>query len=196
MVMAGVFVASLGLTMMATTPVYSRIAGRYGPKTTIMLGMLITAIGYAAGLALMNAAWQALIITVILGFGAGLAFSSTPALITGAVDASETSAANGLNNLMRSIGSSSSSAVVGMVLADSTVRTGSVEAPTMDGFRTGFIVAIAAALIGLVLAAFLPSQRPSRPASAGSSDDTTAAAESLPGQAQSVVSEERHPQRS
>jgi hypothetical protein len=40
----------------------------------------------------------------------------------GAVDPSETGAANGLNTLMRSIGTSVSSAVIGMVLAHTSVR--------------------------------------------------------------------------
>ncbi|SCE61022.1 hypothetical protein GA0115253_1089710 [Streptomyces sp. Termitarium-T10T-6] len=102
-----------------------------------------------------------MLIAVVLGAGIGLAYSSLPALIIGAVDPSETGAANGLNTLMRSIGTSVSSAVIGMVLANTSVTTGSVEVPSMEGFRISFLIATGAVLIGLVLAAFLPSQRPS-----------------------------------
>ncbi|WP_280250122.1 hypothetical protein [Nocardia abscessus] len=66
--------------------------------------------------------------------------------------------ANGLNSLMRSIGTSISSAVVGVVLASTTQRMGSVEVPTLHGFRTSFLIAAGAALLGLVLAAFLPGR--------------------------------------
>jgi MFS family permease len=90
---------------MVTAPVYARLSAKYGPKVTLILGMLIIAIGYGAGLGLMSAAWQSLVIAVVLGAGIGLAYSSLPALIVGAVPASETGAANGLNTLMRSIGS-------------------------------------------------------------------------------------------
>ena len=120
MVVAGLLVAPLGLTMMVTAPVYARLSAKYGPKVTLILGMLIIAIGYGAGLGLMSAAWQSLVIAVVLGAGIGLAYSSLPALIVGAVPASETGAANGLNTLMRSIGTSVSSAVIGMVLAQMT----------------------------------------------------------------------------
>ncbi|MFH8344744.1 MFS transporter [Streptomyces sp. NPDC018045] len=159
MVVAGLCVAPLGLTMMLTAPVYARISARRGPKATLMLGMLIIAVGYAAGLGLMSAAWQTVIISVVVGAGIGLAYSSLPALIVGAVDPSETSAANGLNTLMRSIGTSVSSAVIGMVLAHMSAPAGAASVPTMAGFRTSFGIAAGAVAIGLALAAFLPSPR-------------------------------------
>ncbi|MGW0550666.1 MFS transporter [Streptomyces altiplanensis] len=159
MVVAGLCVAPLGLTMMFVAPVYARLSARRGPKATLMLGLLIIAVGYGAGLGLMSAAWQTVVVSVTLGAGIGLAYSSLPALIVGAVDPSETGAANGLNTLMRSIGTSVSSAVIGMVLAHTSVRTGGVAVPSMEGFRISFAIAAGAVLVGLLLAAFLPSQR-------------------------------------
>jgi MFS family permease len=159
MVVAGLCVAPLGLTMMFTAPVYARLSAKYGPKVTLILGMLIIAIGYGAGLGLMSAAWQTIIIAVVVGAGIGLAYSSLPALIIGAVDPSETGAANGLNTLMRSIGTSVSSAVIGMVLANTANHVGGVAIPTMTGFRTSFLIATGAVALGLVFALFLPSAR-------------------------------------
>ncbi|MEU3414059.1 MFS transporter [Streptomyces sp. NPDC006658] len=163
MVVAGLCVAPLGLTMMFTAPVYARLSARYGPKVTLITGLLIIAIGYGGGLGLMDAAWQTIVTSVILGAGIGLAYSSLPALIVGAVPASETGAANGLNTLMRSIGTSVSSAVVGMVLANTADNVGGVAVPTMHGFRVSFLIATAAVAVGLLLALFLPkSPRPAQ----------------------------------
>ncbi|MEU5716658.1 MFS transporter [Streptomyces sp. NPDC020403] len=188
MVVAGLCVAPLGLTMMFVAPLYARLSARRGPKATLMLGMLVIAVGYGAGLGLMSAAWQTVVIAVVLGAGIGLAYSSLPALIIGAVDASETGAANGLNTLMRSIGTSLSSAVIGMVLANTSARMGTVDVPTMDGFRTSFMIATGAVLVGLLLAAFLPSQGPARPVLlASSTDDATAAAGPMPELDRAVV---------
>jgi MFS family permease len=159
MVVAGLCVAPLGLTMMFTAPVYARLSARYGPKVTLILGMLIIAIGYGAGLGLMSAAWQTIVISVVVGAGIGLAYSSLPALIIGAVDPSETGAANGLNTLMRSIGTSVSSAVIGMVLANTAQHVGGVAIPTMEGFRTSFLIATAAVAVGVLLALGLPKRR-------------------------------------
>lgn len=156
MVVAGLCVAPLGLTMMFTAPVYARLSARYGPKTTLIIGMLIIAIGYGGGLGLMDAAWQTIVTSVVLGAGIGLAYSSLPALIVGAVPASETGAANGLNTLMRSIGTSVSSAAIGMVLANTANNVGGVEIPTMHGFHVSFLIATGAVAVGLLLAIFLP----------------------------------------
>ncbi|SCK04873.1 Arabinose efflux permease [Streptomyces sp. SceaMP-e96] len=176
MVVAGLCMAPLGLTMMFVAPLYARIAARRGPKVSLLLGMLVIAIGYGAGIGLMNAAWQTVIIAVVVGAGIGLAYSSLPALIIGAVDASETGAANGLNTLMRSIGTSVSSAVIGMVLAHMSKSVGPVTVPTMAGFRVSFLIATAAVLIGVALASFLPSQRKApRPTLVAQSTDGEAA---------------------
>ncbi|QFZ76651.1 MFS transporter [Streptomyces fagopyri] len=159
MVVAGLCVAPLGLTMMFTAPVYARISAKYGPKVTLIIGMVIIGIGYGAGLGLMSAAWQTIVIAVVLGAGIGLAYSSLPALIVGSVPASETGAANGLNTLMRSIGTSVSSAVIGMVLANTASDAGGVAIPTMHGFRVSFMIATGAVAVGLVMALCLPRQR-------------------------------------
>ncbi|MEU6842365.1 MFS transporter [Streptomyces sp. NPDC046716] len=159
MVVAGLCVAPLGLTMMFTAPVYARLSATFGPKVTLILGMLIIAIGYGAGLGLMSAPWQTIIISVVVGAGIGLAYSSLPALIIGAVDASETGAATGLNTLMRSIGTSVSSAVIGMVLANTANHVGGVAIPTLHGFRVSFLIATAAVALGVVLALFLPKRK-------------------------------------
>lgn len=160
MVVAGLCVAPLGLTMMFTAPVYARLSARYGPKVTLIIGLMVIAVGYAGGLGLMDAAWQTIVTSVLLGAGIGLAYSSLPALIVGAVPASETGAANGLNTLMRSIGTSVSSAVIGMVLANTANHVGGVAVPTMHGFRVSFLIATGAVAVGLLMALLLPGRRP------------------------------------
>ncbi|WP_344006261.1 MFS transporter [Streptomyces thermocarboxydovorans] len=160
MVVAGLCVAPLGLTMMFTAPVYARLSARYGPRATLVLGLLIIGLGYGGGLGLMSAAWQTLVTSIVLGAGIGLAYASLPALINAAVPASETGAANGLNTLMRSIGTSVSSAVIGTVLAATAHTTGGVEVPSLHGFRLSFLIATAAVAAGLLLALFLPGTRP------------------------------------
>ncbi|MFE2218217.1 MFS transporter [Streptomyces canus] len=158
MVVTGVCAASMGLAMMTVSPLAARLSAARGPKVSLMTGLVLLAVAYLAGTALLGAVWQIVLGAVLAGSGVGVAYSAMPPLILGAVDPSESGVANGLNSLMRSIGTSMSSAVVGVVLASTTQRMGSAEVPTLDGFRTSFLIAAGAALLGLVIAAFLPGR--------------------------------------
>ncbi|MEU2620608.1 MFS transporter [Streptomyces sp. NPDC007157] len=172
MVTAGMLVAPLGLTMLLTAPVYARLSAKYGPRATLILGLLVIGIGYGAGQGLMNAAWQSLVIAVLVGAGLGLAYAAQPTLIMSAVPPEETGAANGINTLMRSIGTSVSSAVVGMVLANTSQTIDGVAVPTLRGFRVSFLIATVAVAIGVVLALFLPRAGRASTARAGYKEET------------------------
>ena len=101
-----------------------------------------------------------MLVSAVIGAGIGFAYGAMPALIMGAVPVSETAAANSLNTLMRSIGTSISSAVAGVVLAQMTTTFGSVTVPSADGFRVVMVIGAGAALVALAFAAFLPGRRP------------------------------------
>ncbi|WP_246257218.1 MFS transporter [Amycolatopsis anabasis] len=159
MVAAGLAVAPVGLLMMLVSPLGARLTAARGPKASLMAGLGVLTVAYAAGLGLLGAVWQVSVIAALVGLGVGLAYAAMPALIIAAVPASETGAANGLNTLMRSIGTSSSSAVVGMVLAHMSIRFGTAEVPTMAGFRTALVLSGAAGIVGLLIAVFIPGRR-------------------------------------
>ncbi|WP_391858301.1 MFS transporter [Streptomyces silvisoli] len=169
MVVAGLCVAPGGVVMILLSPVSAKISAARGPKVSLMLGSVVIAIGYASALGLTHAVWQTLIVSAIIGGGIALAYAAMPALIMGAVPSSETAAANGLNTLMRSIGTSTASAVLGVVLSHMTQPLGGVPLPSMNGFRTSFVIACAACALALLIAAFLPgrgtrSRTPATPA--------------------------------
>lgn len=159
MLAAGLCVTPVGLLMMAASPVSARLTRSRGPKTTLIVGIVVLGVAYVAGLALLNAPWQLALFSAIAGAGVGLAYAAMPTLIINAVPASETAAANGLNSLMRSIGTSSSSAVVGMVLSGMTTRIGTITIPSLAGFRTSLLVACGACAVALVVAVFIPGRR-------------------------------------
>ncbi|MEU4311234.1 MFS transporter [Nocardia sp. NPDC024068] len=159
MLATGICAASMGLAMMIAAPLAARLSAAHGPKVTLMTGLALLAIGYLAGTTLLGAAWQIVIVAFLAGSGVGTAYAAMPALILGAIDPSESGAANGLNSLMRAIGTAMSSAVVGVVLAGTAQHVGNTEIPTLDGFRISFLIAAGAAVLGLVLAALLPGRK-------------------------------------
>lgn len=159
MLAAGLVMAPSGLVMMATAPVSAAVSKAKGPKVTLMIGALIVAAGYLINIALMAEVWHFVLVSCVIGAGIGFTYGSMPALIMGAVPASETAAANSLNTLMRSIGTSSASAIAGVVLAQMTTDFGGFALPSKDGFRTVLALGAGAALLAFVVASFIPRQR-------------------------------------
>jgi MFS family permease len=160
MLTAGLVLAPSGLVMMATAPLSATISKTRGPKITLMLGALVVSAGYALGIVLMAEVWQLIIVSAVIGAGIGLAYGAMPGLIMAAVPVSETAAANSLNTLMRSIGTSISSAVAGVILAQMTMSLGPVTVPSQNGFRLILAIGSGAALVALAIAAFLPNRTP------------------------------------
>ncbi|MFE1935349.1 MFS transporter [Streptomyces sp. NPDC059474] len=173
MVMAGLYFAPMGVAMMLVSPLSARINAAKGPKVSLVIGLIVIGATYGAGLVMMDYIWQIVVLSTALGVGIGIAYSAMPTLIVSAVPAAETGAANGLNTLMRSIGMSTSSAVVGVILAHQTTDFGGVALPSKDGFQTSFLVACAASVGGLLIALFLPARR--RAGVAGSGPVATSA---------------------
>ncbi len=158
--------------MMLLSPLSARVSRRWGPKVALLLGTVVIAAGYAATLGLMHSAWQVVIGSSVIAAGVGLAYAAMPALIMTSVPPSETAAANGLNALMRSIGTSASSAVISVVLAHMTVSVGALVMPSLRGLQVAIIIAGAVAVLGALITNFIPGRsRPARPAGGAISDD-------------------------
>jgi len=158
---AGLVMVPSGLVMMVAAPLSATVSRRTSPRVTLMIGALTVAVGYALGVFFMGSVWQLCVVTGVIGAGIGFAYGSLPQLIMSAVPVSETSAANGFNTLVRSVGTSVSSAVAGAVLAGSATIVGTVSVPSQGGFQTILVVGSAAALVSLLIAALLPRQVPS-----------------------------------
>ncbi|MFD9737695.1 MFS transporter [Umezawaea sp. NPDC059074] len=156
MFVVGLVLAPSGLVMMAMAPISARITRTSGPRTTLIIGTLVVAFGYALNLVLMSQLWQLVLVSSVIGAGIGLAYGSMPSLIMANVPVTETAAANSLNTLMRSIGTSVSSAVAGVVLSQLTVPFGPAVVPSLTGFRVIIAIGAGAALVSAAVAAFIP----------------------------------------
>ncbi|MGV0646128.1 MFS transporter [Mycolicibacterium sp. XJ879] len=157
MFQAGLWLAPGGLAMMVSAPIASRVAAARGPKFTLIVGSLIVSGSYLAGLVMIGSAWQVSVFNVLVSIGVGFAFASMPALINAAVPISETAAANGINALARSLGTSISSAVVGAVLAGMTISVAGQAYPTLTALRIALVIAAAMAALAALLAVLIPA---------------------------------------
>jgi MFS family permease len=145
--------------MMAMSPVAGKVQRRWGAKALLIIGAVVLALAYGLALIFHTEAWQILAVNVVLGVGVGLGYAAMPALIMQAVPLRETGAANGLNALMRSLGTSIASAVAGAILALSVTTAGGVTGPSEGGFLLTLTLGLGAAVVCVIVAAFIPRRR-------------------------------------
>ncbi|MFI7402596.1 MFS transporter [Streptomyces sp. NPDC049541] len=156
---AGLVMAPSGLVMMAIAPASAALSKARGPKASLMLGSLIVAVGYGLQILLMSEVWQFVLVSCVIGSGIGFTYGAMPALIMGAVPPSQSGAANSLNTLMRSIGTSTASAVAGVILSQMTTDLGGAPLPSENGFKTVLAIGGGAALLAFAVASFIPRHR-------------------------------------
>ncbi|MGW1622211.1 MFS transporter [Streptomyces sp. NPDC002172] len=159
MLAVGLVLAPQGLVMMAMSAVSAALTKAKGPKVTLMIGALIVAAGYALNIVMMSEVWHLVLVSCIIGAGIGFTYGALPALIMGAVDPSQTGAANSLNTLMRSLGTSFASALAGVILAQMTTDFGGHALPSENGFKVVMAIGAGAALLAFAVAALIPKHR-------------------------------------
>lgn len=175
MIQMGLWMAPMGLGMMAVSGLGAKISYHRGPKATLVLSGLVIAAGYGAAALILatlgNRApgpadgtmilWTLVLLcaaVAVVGCGIGLAFGAMPALIMSAVPATEKASANGLNALMRSLGTTTSAAVIGALLGAMTQQVGGVPVPTHTGFLVALLCGAGAALVAAGIAALIPAR--------------------------------------
>ncbi|MEU0743725.1 MFS transporter [Streptomyces sp. NPDC006134] len=159
MLAAGLWMAPGGVMMMIVSPLGGKLINARGPKFTLICGALVIAVGYGMALPLMGTAWGLMLVGIVINSGVGLAYGAMPALIMSAVPVSETAAANGFNTLMRSLGTTIGSAVIGVVLAQMTITLGGHTLASEDGFRTGLLIGCGVAVASAAVALLIPAVR-------------------------------------
>jgi MFS family permease len=145
-----------GVTIMAASPMAAIIAARMSARAALGIGAIIMALSYLLGAWLLHTVFQVLLCTAVAGIGVGLSFAASAMLITAAVPASETAAANGINQLVRMCGQAAGSAVAGAVLATMTMPFAGGESPSLAGIRTAMLLAAAGSGLAAVCALLIP----------------------------------------
>ncbi len=155
---AGACMLPGGLLMVLLAPVSAAITKRSGARTTLIVGALVIATGYVARVYLTSAIWQLILGASFVSMGTAIAYAAMPTLIMRAVPITETASANGLNTLVRAIGTSVSSSVVAAILTSVTITVGGLVLPSLAAFRHIFWLSALAALIAAGVALALPSR--------------------------------------
>jgi MFS family permease len=155
-VQSGLTLLPSGLAMLALSPVSAKMSAAFGPKITLAVGATVVALGFGMRIVLVGSLWEIVLGTTVAGAGTGIAYAAMPSLVLRGAPASELAAANGLNALARSVGSSLASAVGGTVLAAHVIMLGQYALPSLTGYRILFGLSAGAALLGAVVSLVIP----------------------------------------
>ncbi|WP_393087364.1 MFS transporter [Streptomyces sp. LN704] len=159
---AGLCLLPSGVLMLLLAPVAARIINSWGAARVLTVGALVIAAGLVFRIVAVGALWEVVLGSSIIGAGTGVAYAALPSLINVHTPLPQLAAANGINALARSLGSSLASAVGGALLSALTLRIGGFELPSLAAYRVLFAVcagaAVAAAVIGLVVSAGTPTR--------------------------------------
>ena len=155
-VVGGLCLLPSGLVMLLLSPLAARLIRSWGAHRTLAFGALILAVGWVARIMLTDSIWQIVVGTTIVGAATGIGYAAMPALINRNTPPTEISAANGLNSLARSLGSSLASAIGGSLLTASTVVVAGFALPSLGAYRALFAACAVAAVLAGVAALCIP----------------------------------------
>ncbi|MDV8149921.1 MFS transporter [Arthrobacter sp. B10-11] len=153
---AGLCMVPSGLAMVVFAPVSGAIIRRFGGKSALIAGAAVMVVGYVGRVFFWDSIASVIIGSTVVSIGTAIAYAAMPTLIMGAVPITETASANGLNSLVRSIGTSTSSAAVAAVLTSVTLTVGSARLPSFEAFKDVFWMAALASAASMVAAVFIP----------------------------------------
>ncbi|WP_328526476.1 MFS transporter [Kribbella sp. NBC_00359] len=159
-VVSGLCLLPGGVAMVLLSPVSARISAARGPRFTLAIASVLMAAGYVVRLFTSGSIAGIVAGATVVSAGTAVAYSALPALIMHAVPVTETAAANGLNTLMRTIGSAICSTIVAIVLAGVTISRAGQVAPALSAYLIVFVIAGLAAVVAAGLVLLIPARRP------------------------------------
>lgn len=153
---AGLAMLPGGILMVLMAPVSASVTRRFGARITLIAGLGITGLGYVVRVLLDASLAQLVLGVAVVSVGIAVSFAAMPVLIMQSVPISETAAANGLNTVVRSIGTSTCSATVAAVLTAGTVAGGLY--PSEGALHSMSWLAAVAAFLGAGVAFLIPAR--------------------------------------
>ena len=153
---AGIAMLPTAIAAFLFAGVSGRVTKKFGARVTICIGMTVVALGFISRIFLTASLFQIILAASIVSAASTFAAAAMPTVIMGNVPITETAAANGLNTVVRNIGSTMGSAVVTALLAASTIVVLGRQLPELLAFQHVFIFTAVTSLIAAVAALALP----------------------------------------
>lgn len=144
------------LLLVAMAPVNGSLLNVLGGRPVLLMGLVVMAAGYVCRVFLHADEMQILIAATVVSLGSGLAYAAMPVIIMRSVPDSITAAANGLNALLRQIGTAASSAIVAGAIAADVLIIDGIGYPAWSAIAGLDMLAVSVCIAGVVLATLIP----------------------------------------
>jgi EmrB/QacA subfamily drug resistance transporter len=149
----GLYLLPGSILMLAAGPGAGLLGRRVGSKWPLAIGMALISLATATLAALHGAPWQVVVAMAGLSVGVAFAFASMAALITEAVEPTETGIATGINTVMRTVGAVVGAQIGAAILTAETLA--GTDVPTEGAYVSAFALSAVAAAIAAVVALFV-----------------------------------------
>ena len=151
-----VFLLPGALAGFLTALVSGRYIDRFGARAVLVVGIAVGIVGFALLALAHSAPWQVIAAGVLVNVYISLAYGALPSLVVREVDIGETGVATSMNAIARTVGASTSAAMVAVLLG----RNGTGRPPE-SSYTIIFGMGAVTGLIALILiAASRPRLRP------------------------------------
>ncbi|UVI36649.1 MFS transporter [Brevibacterium spongiae] len=149
---AGLAMLPNAAAMFGVAPLTAWIAEHWGPRLVLALGGIVTAIGYLLRLVGSPSGAMVIVWATVIGIGVGIGYAALPMLIVRCAPGPQIGEANGVNALVRAIGTSIASAGVAAIGSIMAVSVEGVPVPSVAAFATISVVAGVGGLATVVCA--------------------------------------------
>ncbi|HEU5469467.1 MAG TPA: MFS transporter [Actinophytocola sp.] len=161
---AGIAQAPTGISMLIFAPLSARLSNAHGAQLTLLVGCVLLAATNLVQAMLPGSLLLVVMIITVAAAGTALTYAAMPTVIMEEAPPTETSAANGLNTVMRTIGTSTCSAAMGAILVTFTMTADGQVLPAPAAYQLAFGIAAGCSAVAAVLACFLVALRRRRTA--------------------------------
>src|SRR6478752_6923065 len=153
---AGLAMVPGGLAMVAFSPVSGKMINTLGGRITLITGCAIMAVAYFGRVFLDHSLASIIIGSTVVSIGSAISYAAMPSLIMANVPITETASANGLNALLRALGTSTASAVIAGLLTAVTITVNGVTVTSPAAFTITYWLAGAVSLLACGIVWLVP----------------------------------------
>src|ERR1700678_3850401 len=158
--LSGLILLPSSVAMFVVGIASGRLTSRFGAKTVLVAGALISIIPFVLLTFAHHSEWEILLAMVLQGVGCGMAYAAMSNLVVQGVPPEQTGVASGMNANIRTIGGSIGAAVMASIVT-AGVHPGKL--PLGSGYIHGFIMLGVATAFAALAVLLLPNVKGDRP---------------------------------